>query len=45
MCHTVMCNPVLGCEERGERTMPEEFCGQLVRHNPGLVLQEEALTG
>lgn len=34
-----------GCEERGERTVPEELCGQLVRHNPGLVLQEEALTG
>ncbi|TKS80780.1 Protein furry -like protein [Collichthys lucidus] len=36
---------VLGGEERGERTLPEELCGQLVRDNPGLVLQEEALTG
>lgn len=25
--------------------MPEELCGQLVRHHPGLVLQKEALAG
>ena len=36
---------VLGREERGERSLPEELRGQLVRHNPGLVLQEEALAG
>lgn len=36
---------VLGREERGERTLPEELCGQLVRHNPGPVLQKEALPG
>lgn len=34
-----------GCEERGERAVPEELCGQLVRHHPGLVLQKEALAG
>lgn len=34
-----------GCEERGERAMPEELRGQLVRHHPGLVLQKEALAG
>lgn len=40
-----VCDVVLGREERGERALPQELCGQLVRHNAGLVLQEEALTG
>lgn len=34
-----------GCEERGECAVPEELRGQLIRHNPGLVVQEETLTG
>lgn len=31
-------------EERGECAVPEELCGQLIRHNPRLVIQEETLT-
>ena len=37
--------PAPGCEERGERPLPEKLCGELVRHHPGAVFQEEALTG
>lgn len=40
-----VCDVIAGREERGERSLPEELRGQLVRHNPGLVLQEEALAG
>lgn len=44
-CRATLCDVIIGCEERGERALPEELCGQLVRHNSGLVLQEEALIG
>ena len=40
-----VCDVDLGREERGERPLPEELCGQLVRHDPGPVLQKEALAG
>ena len=40
-----VCDLVPGREERGECSMPEKLCGQLVRLNIGLVLQEEALAG
>ena len=39
------CGVVSGCKERGQCAVPEELRGQLVWHNPGLVVQEEALTG
>lgn len=35
--HVTMCDVFTGCEERGQCTLPEELCGQPVRHNPGLV--------
>lgn len=39
------CGVVPGREERGECAVPEEFRGQLIWHNSGLVVQEETLTG